>query len=646
LGLYLHASAFICGSFLGKRVFHSGFPFGGHFVFRMTTMTDHDLLQQYAETGAQEAFADLVSHHSDWIYSAALRLVRRRDWAEDVTQAVFIVLSRRVKTVPRATLGRWLFKVTRYCASDILRQENRRERREKEAAAMKSQVLESGDDATWEEMSPILEQTVAALGGADRDVVLLRFYQQKSMAEIGRVLGISEDAARKRVAKAVEKMRTRIMAHGVLVPGVQAAMTLLAERTTHAGPAGLGASCVPGASSAAATHVAANVNHMLLALKLKLAAAAIVMLAMIPAAAWVGVELLSAPQQATTPPVASPAQTQTTAAESGASAVLPAVGGSNVAADDAAVAPLCTSLTRIIVSLNFSMIELEALKAEENRAIAAFVPASDPRMPMVRANLNEYNIHIAQASAAMSAARVGHFYPMVAQLSAKNIAGFFVVPAEDGVDVAAIDRFMQSPAATVPNGKVRVYGGKGPPTWIVAQMSRAKKLPEFSDAMSSGPDAAVRVVVNAEFVGELVKVISTPRTLGLGDMSEDEWAGAKWFRMSITAPPKLSGTLVIECSDEQSAAALEDLLTRKFAALYATGLNAGQAKDPISGRIAELIGDVKPVVSSKTITIELDEKIMEPVLVDWYLSVMPKGENAGRASKPVQHAHPAQQDGM
>jgi RNA polymerase sigma factor (sigma-70 family) len=196
----------------------------------MTAMTDRELLQQYAETGSQEAFAELVSHHSDWIYSAALRLVRRRDYAEDVTQAVFLVLAQRAKKLDVSTLNGWLFKVTRYCASNILREENRREKRERRAAIMNSQIREVVAESTWDEIAPVLEQTVGRLRAADRKAVLLRFYQQKSLSEVGDALGISEEAARKRVAKALAKLWSLLSVHRVMLPAAGVAVTLLSER--------------------------------------------------------------------------------------------------------------------------------------------------------------------------------------------------------------------------------------------------------------------------------------------------------------------------------------------------------------------------------------------------------------------------------
>jgi RNA polymerase sigma factor (sigma-70 family) len=259
----------------------------------MTGMTDVELLREYAETRSHRAFAELVSRHGDWIYSTAFRLVRRRDWAEDVTQAVFLVLAQRADKLKASALNAWLFKVTRYCALNILREENRRKERERQAAIMNSQTRESAAESTWEEIAPILEQTVGRLRAADRDAVLLRFYQQKSMLEVGDALGVSEDAARKRVAKAVGRLRSLMSANGVLLPeGV--VLPLISERITQAAPAGLQASCLPGVATGPAIRVAQGVNQMLLAMKVRLVSLAIVALAVISTGVWIGLRASAA----------------------------------------------------------------------------------------------------------------------------------------------------------------------------------------------------------------------------------------------------------------------------------------------------------------------------------------------------------------
>ncbi|MGD0461613.1 MAG: M14 family zinc carboxypeptidase [Tepidisphaeraceae bacterium] len=163
---------------------------------------------------------------------------------------------------------------------------------------MTSQSREAIAESTWEDIAPVLEETVGRLRSADREAVLLRFYQQKSMSEVGDALGVSEDAARKRVAKALEKLRSLMMVRGVLLPAAGVAITLLSERTTHAAPPALRASCLPGAATTSATHVAQGVNHMLLALRVKFVAAAIGLMVLVPTGVWIGLHASAAEQSA------------------------------------------------------------------------------------------------------------------------------------------------------------------------------------------------------------------------------------------------------------------------------------------------------------------------------------------------------------
>jgi RNA polymerase sigma factor (sigma-70 family) len=587
-------------------------------------MTDHDLLQQYAETGAQEAFAELVSHHADWIYSAALRLVRRSDWAEDVTQAVFIVLSQRAKSVPTEALNRWLFKVARYCASDMLRQENRRGKRERQAAIMNSQTRESVQDSKWDEIAPVLDQSVAELGTADRDAVLLRFYQQKSLSEVGAALGVSEDAARKRVAKALERLRSRLMSHGVMATASGAAMSMLAEQTTHAAPAGLGAACAA-KSGAAALQIAGNVNHTLVAIKLKVAVIAAIALTLLPAGAWIGTQIWQSspstpitPAAQVAPPVAqnTPEQGAQPGATNGNASPPTAM-----TVDDSAITPFCNSLTQLIVSLNFSLIDIDALKAEEAKAFSLYLDQADPRLARAKQQADQFSRQIAGAAKAILPSHASHFYPMIAMGRPGNAAGFFVLPIADDGDPGPFDRFMGSPPTPTPDGKTRLYCAKPLAKTLILKMPLAQKRPEIGTALSDGPDAAVRLVLSATMFDEMRRVISTPKTLGLGQMSESQWRKVKWIRMSIDAPPNLSGTVAIECDDDAAAGALADLMTKKIAALHAAAADSAN-KDPASARIAELIGDVKPEASGNQVTLELDQAILEPILVDWFANVL------------------------
>jgi DNA-directed RNA polymerase specialized sigma24 family protein len=100
-------------------------------------MTDRELIAAYVREGSQEAFRTLVARHLDMVYGRALRATRNAAMAEDVTQAVFIVLTKRAAHLPNPQLlPAWLLRVTDYCAADARRSATRRSRHEQEAAAM------------------------------------------------------------------------------------------------------------------------------------------------------------------------------------------------------------------------------------------------------------------------------------------------------------------------------------------------------------------------------------------------------------------------------------------------------------------------------------------------------------------------------
>ena len=106
--------------------------------------SDSLLLQEFAARRSQEAFTTLVSRHSDWVYSAALRMVRDRHLAEDVAQAVFLILADKAARLSAAPLHSWLFKVTRYASSNAIRARARRDKYERRAAMSTSEIHESG----------------------------------------------------------------------------------------------------------------------------------------------------------------------------------------------------------------------------------------------------------------------------------------------------------------------------------------------------------------------------------------------------------------------------------------------------------------------------------------------------------------------
>jgi RNA polymerase sigma factor (sigma-70 family) len=182
----------------------------------MQDLPDNELLAQYLRTNSEEAFATLVGRHVNKVYSVAMRHVGNPHQAEEITQAVFVILLRKAKTFRKETvLSGWLYHTARLTAVTFVRSEIRRVRREQEAQ-MES-MLNQPEDNAWQQLAPLLDDAVAKLGTTDRNAVVLRFLDGKSMREVGDELGISEDTAAKRISRAMGKLRTFFAKRGVLL---------------------------------------------------------------------------------------------------------------------------------------------------------------------------------------------------------------------------------------------------------------------------------------------------------------------------------------------------------------------------------------------------------------------------------------------
>ncbi len=181
----------------------------------MTDVPDARLLEQFARNGSEEAFAALVQRHIALVHSVALRHTANPQHAQDITQAVFVILARKAGSLGRKTvLPGWLYHTARLTAANLQRAETSRIRREQEAF-MQSQLEESVNDALWRELSPQLDEAMAGLGTSERDALVLRYFQNKSMAEVGEFLGLEENTAQKRVGRALETLRTFFAKRGV-----------------------------------------------------------------------------------------------------------------------------------------------------------------------------------------------------------------------------------------------------------------------------------------------------------------------------------------------------------------------------------------------------------------------------------------------
>jgi RNA polymerase sigma factor (sigma-70 family) len=183
--------------------------------FQITPMSDLDLLSQYARGKSEEAFGTLVRRYTNLVYSAALRQCGNPHTSEEITQAVFVILARKARTLnPRTILSGWLLRTTRFVALNARRREITRMQTEQEA--MNLNLTETG--VAWKQIAPLLDQALFDLKNEDRDALALRFFEQKSFKEIAGLMGTSEDGAQKRVSRAVEKLRARFAKSGVLVP--------------------------------------------------------------------------------------------------------------------------------------------------------------------------------------------------------------------------------------------------------------------------------------------------------------------------------------------------------------------------------------------------------------------------------------------
>src|SRR5438552_1681364 len=200
-------------------------------------MSDQQLLREYVDGGSERAFQSLVQQHVDLVYSTALRRLGDAGLAEEVTQNVFVALARKAPFLGRdAPLAAWLHKTTLLEARHRLRKELRRKRREETAVALGTTMKE--EDSSLKSLSPLLDEALMELRERDRHAVLLRFFENKIRHEVGEALGVGEDAAQKRAAKALEQLTHWFRRRGYTVPAATAVSAAL-HGASRAAPAGL-----------------------------------------------------------------------------------------------------------------------------------------------------------------------------------------------------------------------------------------------------------------------------------------------------------------------------------------------------------------------------------------------------------------------
>lgn len=195
---------------------------------------DASLLREFAQTGTESAFAELVRRHLDLVHSAALRQVAGdAHRAEDVTQAVFVELARQARRLAEhRSLAGWLYTTARHVAARNQRTEQRRLAREQSAHAMND--VPGSPPPDWAELRPLLDEAMHRLSAADREAVVLRVFQNQPLAAVGGALGVSENAARMRVDRALERLRQELARRGVVSTAAALASVLGAHAVTPA----------------------------------------------------------------------------------------------------------------------------------------------------------------------------------------------------------------------------------------------------------------------------------------------------------------------------------------------------------------------------------------------------------------------------
>ena len=215
---------------------------------------DHELLRRYAEEGAEDAFAELVHRHLNLVYSAARRQLNGdAHLAADAAQLVFTDLARKAKSLlGHRLLAGWLFTSTRYAARNLVRTEQRRHARELEAFRM--DTMNRDDDSPpldWQQVRPVLDDALGELSDADREAILMRYFEGRDYARVGAALNVNDNTARMRVERALDKLRGQLERRGVTSTSAALAAAL-ASQSVLAAPAGLAATVV-GAALATVT---------------------------------------------------------------------------------------------------------------------------------------------------------------------------------------------------------------------------------------------------------------------------------------------------------------------------------------------------------------------------------------------------------
>jgi RNA polymerase sigma factor (sigma-70 family) len=203
----------------------------------MNVAPDAVLLEQFARSDSEEAFTEIVRRHVGLVHSVALRQTQNTQHAEEITQAVFIILARKASSLGSKTiLSGWLYHTARLTTANFQRAEVRRVHREQKAF-MQPPAHDEPIESAWQDMGPLLEEAMAKLKTTDRDAIVLRFFENKTLREVGSAMGMEERAAQKRVARGLEKLRAFFTKRGLVLSATVIAGAVSAHSVKAASPA-------------------------------------------------------------------------------------------------------------------------------------------------------------------------------------------------------------------------------------------------------------------------------------------------------------------------------------------------------------------------------------------------------------------------
>jgi RNA polymerase sigma factor (sigma-70 family) len=369
-----------------------GFASVWRFNKKVNTAETKNLLNQYVRTGSEQAFRELVNRYIGLVYSTALRLLGpKSNLADDVTQRVFIQLAKKAGELPEAvSLGGWLHRSACHTAATMLRSERRRQARERQA--MELETLTNDPNQALAEIAPLLDEAIESLDAEDRTAILLRYFEKHSFQTVGHALRITEDAARMRVNRALEKLHVLLNNRGarIALPALGAALT---AENLMAAPAGLAAALAT--SALANASLASTCLVLMTHLKIKTLVGGGILLCL---AAGFGVILIEPPATAPSEqPISLPWSPELTFAPAGAfpSRVLPTSSG------DGLTPATRTALQNLWRALREEPVDEQHYASSHKviNALVAFGPDKTPAIPILLEGLQDTNTTVQMCSA-------------------------------------------------------------------------------------------------------------------------------------------------------------------------------------------------------------------------------------------------------